>query len=265
MKKTLQKSKIITFGSGPAVFNLVVGVHGNEQAPVKAALMLEKYLRKNAMEGNFRLIFANVLAIQKHKRFAETDLNRCFPGRKKGVYEERLAYDLYPILKNTPFNFDFHSTTFPVKPYGLVSTYSKETKGIINHLDLANYVFTDNNCLIKFATNGMGFEMGNDQQKQTVLRTFQLMKKILEYFNILPGEQIKKTASVAKIFLIYNALNKKEIKPLKNLRDFMPVKRGQVIGFSPTHEKVLATNGFYPVWTNHPHIINMAKEIIITD
>lgn len=263
MKKIQQKSKIVTFGSGPAKFNLVVGVHGNEQSPAKAAILLEKYLQKNKLTGNFRLIFANTSALQRNGRFMETDLNRCFPGKESGLYEEKLAYDLSFIIKNTPFNFDFHSTTFAVKTYGIISTYSEETRGIINYLDIPNYVFTDNNCLIKFASNGIGFEMGDDREKKTVFETFKLMKKILAYFNIIPTEKIKKITLERKVFLIYNALNKKDIRPLKNLRDFILVKRGQTIGLSPTNKKIIATDSFYPVWTNHPNIINMAKNIII--
>ena len=185
MSSTDLQSTIVTYGSGRVTLNLIVGVHGDERAPIKAAKMLEKYIQKYGAQKSFRLIYANTPAIKKNKRNIDIDLNRCFPGKEKGLIEEKIAHDLLPYLQDTPHNYDFHSTIFETKPYGIISVYSKHIKKVISYIGVNNYIVTDLRCLIRFTQNGLAFEMGKDTNEQTVNNTLRLMKRILSHHSVL--------------------------------------------------------------------------------
>ncbi|MBS3094157.1 succinylglutamate desuccinylase/aspartoacylase family protein, partial [Candidatus Pacearchaeota archaeon] len=47
----------------------------------------------------FPFILANEKALKENKRFIDSDLNRSFPGKADGNYEERRAFELTKKLK----------------------------------------------------------------------------------------------------------------------------------------------------------------------
>jgi len=258
--------KITTFGQGAVLFNIIVGVHGDEHAPVKAVDMLKEYLKNKPIAKSFRIIIANTKALKSNKRFIETDLNRCFPGKRDGMYEEELANYLLVLLGQVEYNFDFHTTSFPVKPYGLFSTYSLEIKRLLPRLGLSNYIFSDNDCLIKFAKNGIGFEMGCESQNKTNIETYKLMRRILERFGVIPNSVNKMNISKVNLLLIYGALYKKTFLFLnKNIKDFDLIKCGTYVGTSKLRHKIFAKNNFYPIWAHNSRLINLARKIVIKD
>ena len=265
MSSTDLQSTIVTYGSGRVTLNLIVGVHGDERAPIKAAKMLEKYIQKYGAQKSFRLIYANTPAIKKNKRKIDIDLNRCFPGKKKGLTEEKVAHNLLPYLQNTFHNYDFHSTTFKIKPYGIISAYSKHVKKAIRYIGVDNYIVIDLRCLIRFAQNGLAFEMGKDTDEKTVHDTLRLMKRILNYHMVLLSKK-KKKSSKANLFQIYGALNKRDYRSLRKcIQDFKRIKEGEVIGISSSGEIVRSQIDFYPMWRDHPDLVNIARKIEIKD
>ena len=214
---------------------------------------------------SFRVIYMNTPAIKKNKRYIDVDLNRCFPGKKNGSSEERLAYEALPYLQNTPYNYDFHSTAFDAEPYGVISVYNAHIKKVIRRTGVNNYVVTDLRCLVRFAQNGLAFEMGNDARPQTARNTFGLMKRILAYHGVI-SEQAKKTPSTVRLFQVYGALNKKDYRSMeKSIQDFKRVKEDDKLGVSLDGETVKSQIDFYPMWRNHPDMINVARRIEIKD
>ncbi|HUW21772.1 MAG TPA: succinylglutamate desuccinylase/aspartoacylase family protein [Candidatus Bathyarchaeia archaeon] len=107
---------IIKIGQGKPVISLISGLHGNEDT---GTLILERLFQKiknwPQINGTIKIIpFANPLCLINNSRELPTDnkdLNRLFPGNKKGTLSERIAYYLFQAVKDSNLLIDFH--TFP--------------------------------------------------------------------------------------------------------------------------------------------------------
>ncbi|MBM7870679.1 putative deacylase [Clostridium pascui] len=131
--------EIINSGKrGPTLF-IISGIHGNEVAGVHA---LENY--------NFNLNKGRVIFIQKGSIEAFTqrvrypyylqDLNRCFPGVKGGRETERLAYDIFNVIRKYRPNLvlDLHEA----------EEYGEYSINVANSL-IMNNISSDYSLLIK--------------------------------------------------------------------------------------------------------------------
>lgn len=79
---------------------VVAGTHGNEKASIKAA----EYLKDNLHIERGTLIIipkANILACEENVRyfFPEINLNRVYPGNPQGNSVEKLAYEIFNLMK----------------------------------------------------------------------------------------------------------------------------------------------------------------------
>jgi len=79
---------------------VVAGTHGNEKAGIKAA----EYLKDNLHIERGTLIIipkANILACEKNVRYfpPEINLNRVYPGNPQGNSLEKLAYEIFSLMK----------------------------------------------------------------------------------------------------------------------------------------------------------------------
>lgn len=80
-------------------------VHGDE--------WLGKYISDNYPVGKnehymWRSMIANPEAMHLNTRFIDTDLNRAFPGKADGNYEERRAHQINRILPQYDLILDWH-------------------------------------------------------------------------------------------------------------------------------------------------------------
>ena len=83
----------------PAIM-IVAGTHGNEKAGIKAA----EYLKDNLHIERGTLIIipkANILACEENIRCfpPEINLNRVYPGNPQGNPVEKLAYEIFNLIK----------------------------------------------------------------------------------------------------------------------------------------------------------------------
>lgn len=137
MKKyTLQKRKInlgplaitlptITFGQGPKMVGLVLGVHGVETTGL---FLLQKLVEKESeLKNEVRVISsANPSGLLLASRLGELDLpvnikdpNRSFPGKINGSVQERVSAAVLEIISDCDFVLDIHNfsnlgQTFPI-------------------------------------------------------------------------------------------------------------------------------------------------------
>jgi len=79
---------------------IVAGTHGNEKAGIKAA----EYLKDNLHIKRGTLIIipkANILACEENVRCfpSEINLNRVYPGNPQGNSVEKLAYEIFNLMK----------------------------------------------------------------------------------------------------------------------------------------------------------------------
>ena len=258
--------KIEKFGQGEPRFNIIVGIHGNETAPVKGFILLKKYIEDKNIKKAFCVIITNEKAFKANKRFIKVDLNRCFPGNPKGCYEERLANQLMVETSKAEFNFDFHSTSTSIdKPYGIVSIYNKKVHKIMAATGIKNYIFDSNESLIKFATNSLAFEVGCERDHRSPDNAFMIMKNILINFNAI-NEKIKFKHYLPNIYLIYHFIPRSKFLSLNDkLIDFEYVEKGETIGRLKNKKLLIASEGFYPISVKDKIAIKKAKRITIKE
>lgn len=84
----------------------IAATHGDEPIGVEVI----KQIQKTKLNQKFDSIIANPKALLQNKRFIDSDLNRIFPGKINGDYEERRAQKIIKIAKNYRFAVDLHGT-----------------------------------------------------------------------------------------------------------------------------------------------------------
>lgn len=83
---------------GPTIV-VIGGVHGDEVAGYLAARQLKNW---TVQSGTLVIVpEANVPAIKANRRFVGRNMNALFPGKKDGDGNERLAYALWQLIKNS--------------------------------------------------------------------------------------------------------------------------------------------------------------------
>ena len=258
--------KIQKFGLGKSLFNIIVGVHGDEKSPVDGFSLLEEYLQDKEIKKSFSLIIANEDALVAGKRFIEKDLNRNFPGNENGSLEARLAIRLYTEIMGAEFNFDFHSTYIKLKkPYGIVSIYSEKLRKVMAITGVENYIFDNSESLIKFAPNSFAIEVGYELDPNSSISAFEIMKNILVYFEVIDGAEKLKSHETA-IYLIYHFVLKNMFLSLSSkLGDFKRIEKGDMIGVLKNNETMTASEGFYAILVNDELSFRKAKRISIEE
>ncbi|MEK7585636.1 MAG: succinylglutamate desuccinylase/aspartoacylase family protein [Patescibacteria group bacterium] len=80
----------------------IVGTHGNEHYSISVIKKLRKEFK------SFDYIIGNPKAIKTNVRFIESDLNRVFPGKKCGTYEEKRALKIFNYMQAYDYVVDIH-------------------------------------------------------------------------------------------------------------------------------------------------------------
>lgn len=139
---------------------VVAGTHGNEKASIKAA----EYLKDNLHIERGTLIIipkANILACEENVRyfFPEINLNRVYPGNPQGNAVEKLAYEIFNLMKTYDIGLliDLHES---------IEFYRKNPKNygqtvVIDSND--DYLFELSSSLVE-EMNQEIFEAGNKYQ-----------------------------------------------------------------------------------------------------
>ena len=104
-------------------------MHGDEPFGLQ---IIDRYKNRTDQFPGLQLIIANEDAIQQNKRYIETDLNRSFPGRIGGSFEERLAVSLLETVRSSRFVLDIHNTTSDIHMTPIITNMSRDTKQILN-------------------------------------------------------------------------------------------------------------------------------------
>ena len=147
MNKTMQIPFVQHFKGkekGPCV-SIIGSLHGDEKIGSLVLKELEHTLNTTCIFGEIYLILGNPQAYKNDTRFVDEDLNRLFghhfsnlekiPEKQRSIEQQR-ALELSPILKQSDFLLDIHSTTKPSVPF----VYCEDTK---QHMKLANLLETE--------------------------------------------------------------------------------------------------------------------------
>ncbi|MEM9679878.1 MAG: succinylglutamate desuccinylase/aspartoacylase family protein, partial [Bacteroidota bacterium] len=134
-KPTSSQSRLINHIKGKEPGPTVVffaGIHGNEQAGVKALKRVLKNVEGNVSRGNIYGIYGNLKALKTNKRFIDEDLNRMWTHKKleqlkhndQDIHEKQEQRELYTILssliektKGPMYFIDLHTTSSVTLPF----------------------------------------------------------------------------------------------------------------------------------------------------
>ncbi len=222
--------------------------HGDELAGKRVADGIsERYpqLLKNGLD----IIIANELAYQQGKRYVDSDLNRVFPGKPDGNYEERRAYELAPIVSSYDFVIDVHSTESGTEDTVIVTKIDEETKDALIAVSPRYILFMNikpDKSLISRAKVGIAFEMGKDADEKTVEKTMQGIESLLTYAKLTSVE--KTLGHRTEAFEVFQEIVKpKNARLNADIKNFHRIETGSIYAKSKDGSPIKAEFDFYPV------------------
>ncbi len=237
-QKVVKKSGI----KGPLV--VVLGcIHGNEKTGAEVIDYLKKIKIKR---GTLVLQIGNPLAKLKNRRFIDQDLNRSFPGKIKGNYEEMLAYKLKLLISRADFVIDLHTSTADTKSFAIATKRNKSVIKLVSILNLSRIVFMNKNfsrkALTYYCKAGISLEYGKNTSKKLIIADILTMLGRLGLTDFKKRKIIK-----TKFYSVISTLKKNNRHVLsKNIRNFKSVKKGDIIA-NLDKKKLRATKNFYPI------------------
>jgi len=225
---------------------LNIATHGNEKIGSLVAKEIEKL---NIDKKVIVTQIANKKAFELNKRYIDQDLNRSFPGKKQGNYEQGIAYELSPIIKSADIIIDIHSTTSELRDAVIVTRLDKKTQEYIKVID-PKYVLVmnmgGNNALISQAKIGITFEYGKDKDSAAVRKTILGIKKLLAYLSIINFKS-NKISNKTVYFNVISRISKPEgYKLLKNIKNYKLVEKGEIYARNG-RKRLVAEENFYPI------------------
>lgn len=119
---------------GPSVL-FMAGMHGDEINGIEILrnLLKEKYFEKLERGSVVAIPIVNVVSFLNGNRALPDgrDLNRCFPGTKRGSLGSRIAYDMiHKIIPQIDFGVDFHTGGHEINNYPQVRCVFDEPKSV---------------------------------------------------------------------------------------------------------------------------------------
>jgi succinylglutamate desuccinylase len=208
--------------------------HGHETVGLEVIKALKNIVPK---KGTLILNVANEKAVTQNTAFTESDLNRIFPGQSDGTYEEKLAQLILPVVNRCDVVVDIHSTgtVDPGKDSMLIVTkLNDSTKKIIDAIAPPKVLlmeYKNENALISSAQIGIGFEYGTNEHPLTLAWTVRDIKKILQYLNMIPAEDLGVFDQKLQQYRVFGVLPKKHGMEIdKNIQSYQLVTKGQQIG-----------------------------------
>lgn len=220
--------------------------HGNERIGLKVQEVIKKL---KLLKGTVICMTSNLEALKRNVRFIETDLNRSFPGRRNGSYEEKLAINILPIIKACDLVIDIHSTTSTLKDTAIVGKIDSNTKSILKYMPIKcalKWSANKPNGVISDAKIGIGLEIGNDKSAISLKKNISIVKVILKKLNMTIGPKLTAQKDL-KYFEVFSPIKKdKGFKPNPIIDNYKLVKKGDIIAKSMTKE-IKANEDFYPI------------------
>jgi len=222
-----------------------IATHGNERIGKRVV----KELEKNSLDKKLIIQVANEKAFKLGKRFIDQDLNRSFPGKKNGNYEQRIAYKILPKIKSADVVVDIHSTTSESKDALIVTKLNEETLNCIKAIQPKNVLImksTENNALISMAKIGLAFEYGKDDDKITIRKTTMGIKRLLNYLKIIDYKFHSKNKKINFFEIIDTVPRPKGYKLIKKVKNYKIIKRNNNYAINK-NKKLIAEDDFYPI------------------
>lgn len=166
---------------------VIGGMHGNEPLGIE----LVKKLREAPLQG-VTAIIANDKAVEKNVRFTDNDLNRSFPGNKKGSsYETTRANEIISLCGSYDIVLDFHNTYCPDNDCSFLGEGASERLfATSSYLGLKRVIVADYDCLNKYALNCLSVEVSMDSVENDATIWYGKIKKLQQETQLPKPEAI---------------------------------------------------------------------------
>ena len=234
---------------------IVASTHGHERIGLSVISELQKL---NIDKSLLDFEIGNPKASEQNIPFTENDLNRVFPGKELGTYEEMRAFELSPKIKEAELVIDIHSTNttdLSDKSMLIVTSYNEATKKIIEIIKPPKVLYMKykgDNALISQAKIGIAFEYGKDVSKNVLDAIVYDIANILMHFKIIktnPYINIKQDIET-ETFEVYDAFKRNFIGPYTlspKVSNFKLVKKDELVCSTDTNKDILADEDFVPI------------------
>ncbi len=235
---------------------IVAMTHGHETlgADVHAALR-----ETSAATENLSYIIGNPQAYRQGVAFIDDDLNRVFPGRADGNYEQRRAHELLPQLRNSDIVIDIHATTTITDPHreGMIiitkpNRFLRRLVGIIRPPRVLLMRYKSEGALISAARNGLAFEYGANGDTRARNMALHDIGETLRFCGAVQHNPFESYAYAAPRTIVYDVQDvyKKCCHAAEldgAVRNFATVRRGAIVSRCPHHGEDRAAQTFIPI------------------
>ncbi len=236
----------------------IVGcLHGNEKIGEK---IIKKFNGLGIKKGTLITLIGNYEASILRKRFIKQDLNRSFPGKIKGNYEEELAYKIKKIINECNIVFDVHSTTTDVKSLAILTKADRKTLEILQLLNPRRMILMKKNiskkAMINYCNVGISMEYGRDKSMKAYEEMNDGILSVLNSLgmvNLCVKRRLHKVDAYKATGIIKNNGNFIANKKIKNFR---LVKKGDTLA-RKYGQTLRASENFYPVLFGEREYKNM--------
>lgn len=236
-QNTINKSVVCVIGS----------IHGDEAIGKR---IVEKIASFDIEKGKIITAIGNSEALKKRKRFIDADLNRCFPGKRNGNHEERIAFRLSKILKKADFVIDVHSTSTDVKDLVIIKKRNKKILKLLKFINPKMVAIMPkgigDKSLINHCRVGVSFEYGPHKSMYTYRRCLQDINRVLFRLGMVRRDTKRKNFKTAYFQVCGTVKKPKGIKMRKNIRNFVLVQKGDILG-RVKNSPIFAEENFYPI------------------
>jgi succinylglutamate desuccinylase len=235
---------------------LIVGsTHGHE----KIGLHVIGELRKLNLDSNqAEFVVGNPKASELGVPFTEGDLNRVFPGRPDGNYEERRAFKLSEKILLADLVIDIHSTKttdLSNNSMVIVTKYDEPTKELLSLISPPRILvmrYRSDNALISQAKVGIAFEYGLDDSESVLNATVHDIATILMSYGLINQNPYTKprASSTSSVYDVYDAFKKNfegDYVLSENIENFKLVHKGELVCTTKSDNEILADEDFYPI------------------
>ncbi len=230
--------------SGPSIV-ILGGVHGDEPCGVFAVETLLSMLTNGELtltRGTLTLITANLEALAHNKRFIESNLNRLFKdnaGTPDGS-EVRRAEELKPLLANTDYVLDLHSTSQP-SPAFIVCEAGDRTfaemlgiKWVVTGWAALDPALEGDTCTWanKHGAQAVTLECGQHTDPSAPVVALSAAVQALSALGMIETPAIKQQKEPPQFLALYHAhiLSQRGFVYARAFRGFDPIAEGELIG-----------------------------------
>lgn len=242
------KINAIKIGKEKPEITIVGCLHGDE---IIGKRVIDKLKKIKLKGGSLKLIVANEKAMEKKQRIIASDLNRSFPGKKKGGHEEHLAYLIKKEIEKSDLVIDIHATTSNFARLAIITNLQKQTKNMLRLLPckevaLMKKAVFGGGEMIRFAKVGIGIEYGPDKTGNNYKKALDEILAILKNLGMINGA--KKTFSKKELYTVRGAYKTApNFKASQKIKNFKLIRKGEIIG-EIAGKKVKSKSNFYPIF-----------------